>query len=1179
MPGFTARAGRGIVRSRCSLGAVVWWPGRGEPEDGGAVGLELERRELYERLWPYMQQAGATSTAEGKKPAHYGGDAFIFCTRHPDGHKHGRRSLHLSPPKGGSAGGLHCFAGCTESKTGFLNIMDDITGNKWREWQPEGPNAVRRSQARMAARPVQARPSAPARAPEPAEMLTPGAKFMAAQRAGNLRRLPRAADAGENAGSAAREMTEQYEYRKPDGTIVAFKSRWEGGGQAKAFKWRKPTDIDARGVPVWRGLGEGGMRDMPLWGAELVAGWPEAEPVWYAEGEKDTKALREQGLHAVCHGGGASTQDFGTALDVLRGRTVVLWPDNDEDGRSYMNVVAARLKRLHCKVSVIAPPRALEEKEGAADYFGKRGGTLEELTAGVLIEDSVLFNAHDSIAVRLLPVAKPPKAATGRAPEQIYDTPAYPVEFTFSEMEKSTRELSAEMTVRLLGLDDDELEYVQRINVLSHSAFEDVARTLEVIFGAHGSYHWTHMFNRAVTKARRAFLRRDRSRDVFDIEIVNTELYLIDELLPYRQPTIWFGDGSSTKSYSAFRVGLSVMFGWDFAGYSTRVQGPVLVADWETDESNFRRRIGRLSAGLGTAVYPEMMHYWPGLGTPLSDMVEGLRRMIVDNGIVLLIVDSAGYAAGGEPEKADTAIRFFNALSKLPVTTLIVGHIVKGRENDEVHKQRPFGCYSADTEVLTRAGWKRHEDWRAGEEIACFDPATETMRWAVPERLNVYPYTGPMHHYATGSTDCLVTPNHRMVVRREWEGKGEPKRWAQAWQFCESEALPGANLRMPLSTPWNAGQEPEPAALVQADIERPAEAFARFLGWWISEGSIEYTRSGAPCSVMVAQALGEKAERIKADAEAAGIEYTTWEKQWSYPGREHERPMMYLRARKAAGLAGWLVRECGSGAAEKRLPECVWGWSHRDRAALLETLLDGDGSRQISKKRLREWAAYHTASPRLADDVQRLAISLGHAASINVERRKAGWLDAYRININDRARRGVALRLPRHRTVEPYTGAVYCFTTPTGAYLTRRNGKMAIAGNSQYWHLGARATCYIERDPYAMNLDDFAVSFTPRKANDSGMPRGFETRVRFEGRGGPVTIDAYSGSRSRFEVEQGESLMARIAQVLGAGELAADEIAEILEVSVPAVEKTMERYNGSFLQVGEGRSKRWRKVG
>lgn len=29
-----------------------------------------------------------------------------------------------------------------------------------------------------------------------------------------------------------------------------------------------------------------------------------------------------------------------------------------------------------------------------------------------------------------------------------------------------------------------------------------------------------------------------------------------------------------------------------------------------------------------------------------------------------------------------------------------------------------------------------------------------------------------------------------------------------------------------------------------------------------------------------------------------------------------------------------------------------------------------------------------------------------------------------------------------------YIGDVYCLTVPTGAYLTRRNGKMAITGNS-----------------------------------------------------------------------------------------------------------------------------------
>jgi len=42
--------------------------------------------------------------------------------------------------------------------------------------------------------------------------------------------------------------------------------------------------------------------------------------------------------------------------------------------------------------------------------------------------------------------------------------------------------------------------------------------------------------------------------------------------------------------------------------------------------------------------------------------------------------------------------------------------------------------------------------------------------------------------------------------------------------------------------------------------------------------------------------------------------------------------------------------------------------------------------------------------------------------------------------------------MDRHSTIKEYNGKVYCLTVPTGAYLTRRNGKIFISGNSSHWY-------------------------------------------------------------------------------------------------------------------------------
>lgn len=619
----------------------------------------------YEMWWE-ATHAQATADEHGKKAPIYGRGIWLFCTAHRDGEKSQRRSLHIT-----QQAGAHCFAGCTRTTNGYLQVLDRYVPKdiQAKHFTP-GDGTAGQPHGHLAAVPPRTAPTPPPAPQQPAA---------APQQPTNVTVMPQRQTAQRAEGNF--KLVQQYEYRRPDGILQAIKARLEEPvTRKKSFRWRHPEDVHPlTGEPQWKGLREGEMRDMPLWGAEKVASWPVSEPVWFAEGEKDTQALRDNGLKAICHGGGAGTIDFGTSLEVLRGRRVVLWPDNDEQGRQYMRTVAARLRTLGCSVSVVSPPMLLAEKEGAWDYFNKRGGTVEALHGDVLIEPTLTYMGRDTLVVRM-----PVQAEDG--------TVLTPVEFRFGEMEKSNLKLAAELTVQLVGKPEAP-EYVQRIDMLSSSGQRDARLDLEKLYKrGYGDYPWVHLLNRAYTMARRGFVNRDRSVDIFDIDYSDdSDLFLVDDILPYREPTILFGDGSSTKSFSAFDVALSVIFGRPFAGHKVNQQGPVLVLDYETNEQNFRRRISRLFEGHQVPVMPTLMHYWPGYGTPLPDMVDGLRKKIEEEGIVLLIVDSAGYACGGEPEKADVAIRMMNSVAKLGVTSLIIGHIPKGKENEDIHKTRPFG--------------------------------------------------------------------------------------------------------------------------------------------------------------------------------------------------------------------------------------------------------------------------------------------------------------------------------------------------------------------------------------------------------------------------------------------------------------------------------------------------------
>ena len=112
------------------------------------------------------------------------------------------------------------------------------------------------------------------------------------------------------------------------------------------------------------------------------------------EGEKTRLALKAAGFQAVTNAGGAKQTRFGTALEVLRGRDVVLWPDNDPDGQTWLRTLTAQLTPLVKSLRIVnwadAPPK---------------GDAYDALAAGVdvgaLIEEAVM--SEEPVVGNLIP--------------------------------------------------------------------------------------------------------------------------------------------------------------------------------------------------------------------------------------------------------------------------------------------------------------------------------------------------------------------------------------------------------------------------------------------------------------------------------------------------------------------------------------------------------------------------------------------------------------------------------------------------------------------------------------------------------------------------------------------------------------------------------------------------------
>lgn len=106
--------------------------------------------------------------------------------------------------------------------------------------------------------------------------------------------------------------------------------------------------------------------DLPLYGIDRLV---QGGVVVVCEGEKATDALLARHVSAVGTVTGASDCPSRAVLECLRGRVVVLWPDNDAPGARHMAVLCSALSGIASEVRKVswkdAPP-----KGDAADFRG-----------------------------------------------------------------------------------------------------------------------------------------------------------------------------------------------------------------------------------------------------------------------------------------------------------------------------------------------------------------------------------------------------------------------------------------------------------------------------------------------------------------------------------------------------------------------------------------------------------------------------------------------------------------------------------------------------------------------------------------------------------------------------------------------------------------------------------------
>jgi len=351
-------------------------------------------------------------------------------------------------------------------------------------------------------------------------------------------------------------------------------------------------------------------------------------------------------------------------------------------------------------------------------------------------------------------------------------------------------------------------------------------------------------------------------------------------------------------------------------------------------------------------------------------------------------------------------------------------------------------CVSADTEVLTREGFKLFPDVTMEDEIASVNPDTHEMEFCLPKEILCFNVEGPMVHFNHGSLDHLVTPNHRCYVKAN----------SPEFEIKLAEDVKPYHKFMSSVAPFN-GLNPSVSEIKIGERFYDLKSYLRLVGLYLSEGSVEYSRAGTPTTVVITRTRVHKKginERFQVIYDAvfsfdSRFKFHEYETEDGHKGRFR----LYDPA-----FASHILENYSSGAFSKKIPSFIRGFSSEVLKNLLEGCFLGDGS-FLNKARSTGSYEIYTVSKELADNLQEVVLKCGHPSIVKTRSRALPRKTIYRVRVFLKgAERGVygshpSVGSPEHIKSVPYKGNVYSFDLPPNRlYVSRRNGMITVTGNT-----------------------------------------------------------------------------------------------------------------------------------
>jgi len=371
-------------------------------------------------------------------------------------------------------------------------------------------------------------------------------------------------------------------------------------------------------------------------------------------------------------------------------------------------------------------------------------------------------------------------------------------------------------------------------------------------------------------------------------------------------------------------------------------------------------------------------------------------------------------------------------------------------------------CYSDDTEVLTKSGWKLFKNVDIENDFfATRNIITKEFEWQKATDKVEYDYDGEFYNLKSRTVDLMVSPNHRVLYSKYW-GKYEYITKAKDLYGYKGISIPatsiwkGVDFEQFILYPKKSEMRDYGRGRLyntkpSGGIKMSGDDFCAFMGMYIAEGCISCRNK-------------------KYDSKMTRIHIAQIEKSKGF--KQYQELLMRIFGKEPTidfrngQRVGWIIRnkmlyeylkQFGY-SHEKFVPQFIKNASKRQLEIFLHYYMLGDGYWGDALPTMT------TVSKKLADDLQEIIQKIGNSSSISIEKprdsiclgrkiKKENVRDSYVLRIRTSKQQNIRIEKTQ------YNGKIYCVTVPNEILYVRRNGKPIWCGNTLDSHFGKIDYC------------------------------------------------------------------------------------------------------------------------